>query len=285
MAELMQIRQRIGAIATIKKITHAMRLVAMSGHTRLKSKEQSFTTYIKTLAATFQKAKGQVDNWHNPILQPSPADQPNALVILIGSDKGLCGNFNTTLFYFFEEYLSTYNPENTTYIAIGKKAIDYLEQKKKIIPRLVYKQFTIHTLPSIARALVDHITLKPEPYQSVTIFSNILKTFFLQKPEKTILIPFQDPSAATEKTDAHSADFYWEQNGQEVVDFLAKQIVKGTFEYLLFQSLIAEQAARFISMDNSTRNADRLLEQTKLQYNKLRQATITKELAELTGSF
>jgi len=283
MAELMQIRQRIAAIATIKKITHAMRLISMSSHTRLKTKEKSLTAYTKILTALFQTAKSHVSDWHNTVLQPSPSTQENQLVILIGSDKGLCGNFNTTLFYFFEEYLSSYNPETTTYVAIGKKAIDYLEQKKKIIPSLVYKQLSANSLPAIARALVDHITLKPTPYQSVTVFSNILKTFFLQKPEKTILIPFEALLATMPESD--NSDFYWEQNGQEVVDFLAKQVIKGTLEYLLFQSLIAEQASRFISMDNSTRNADRLLESTKLQYNKLRQATITKELAELSGSF
>ncbi len=282
MAELMQIRQRIGAIATIKKITHAMRLISMSSHTRLKSKEHALTTYTKAVATLFNKAKDQVNDWHNPILQPTQTDQESHLVILVGSDKGLCGNFNTNLFYFFEEYVSSYHADKTVFIGIGKRAIDYLEQKKKIIPSLVYRPFTAASLPTITQALIDHITLKPVPYQSVTIFSNVLKTFFQQKPERTQLIPFQAPEGDMAQTE--STDFYFEQPGIDVVNFLAQQVIKGTLEYLLFQSLIAEQAARFISMDSSTRNADRLLDQTKLLYNKLRQAIITKELAELTGS-
>lgn len=282
MAELMQIRQRINAIATIKKITHAMRLISMSSHTRLKTQEQSLTTYTKAIATLFNKAKSQISDWHNPVLQPLETEQKSHLVILVGSDKGLCGNFNTTLFYFFEEYLPSYNLENTIFIAIGKKAIDYLEQKKKIIPSLVYRQFTANSLPTITQALIDHISLKPTPYTSVTIFSNVLKSFFQQKPERTQLIPFQAPESSTQ--DTQTTDFYFEQPGIEVINFLAEQVIKGTLEYLLFQSLISEQAARFISMDSSTRNADRLLEQTKLLYNKLRQATITKELAELTGN-
>lgn len=285
MAELMQIRQRIGAIETIKKITHAMRLISMSNHTRLKAQEPTLSSYTKRLTNLFHRTRLQAPQWYSSFLQPTSSPEGTKLIILIGSDKGLCGNFNTTLFYFFDEYLSTSNQVNTIYIAVGKKAIDYLEQKKKIFPFLVFKQFTANTFLSIAHAIMDHIMLKSLPYQSVTIFSNVLKTFFLQKPEKTILIPFESIDETREEQHSIIPDFYWEQNPQEVIDYLARQIITGTLEYLLFQSLIAEQASRFISMDSSTRNADRLLDHTKQLYNKLRQATITKELAELTGSF
>lgn len=279
----MQIRQRMGAIATIQKITHSMRLISMSAHTRLKSREKSLAFYTSTLKNLFEEAKAQLPDWHNPILQPKYDEYGKQMVILIGSDKGLCGNFNVNMFYFFEEYSAHYNPETTTYVAIGKKAIEYLEQKKKVVPHLVYKQFIPKTAPAIARTLLEQILSPSIHYQSVTVFSNVLATFFTQRPEKSILIPFQTESTTTAQGSSNN-DFYWEQEPTEVVDFLAKQTLNDSLEHLLFQSLIAEQSARFISMDSATRNADRLLEQTKLRYNKLRQAIITKELTELSSS-
>jgi F-type H+-transporting ATPase subunit gamma len=79
--------------------------------------------------------------------------------------------------------------------------------------------------------------------------------------------------------------YTWEQNPSDILDDLALQYLTATMYRLLFQSLLAEQAARFISMDNATRNAKQLLEDTQLQYNKLRQAKITRELTELSASF
>jgi len=78
--------------------------------------------------------------------------------------------------------------------------------------------------------------------------------------------------------------YYWEQEPAEVLNSLVITYLEARIEQLLFQSLLAEHAARFVSMDSSTRNAKNLLDATKLQYNKLRQAKITKELTELTGS-
>jgi F-type H+-transporting ATPase subunit gamma len=74
------------------------------------------------------------------------------------------------------------------------------------------------------------------------------------------------------------------QSREYILDILVKQSIRAQCEFLLFQSLMAENAARFISMDSSTRNAEQLLETTRLAYNKLRQAKITKEISELTGS-
>ena len=82
-----------------------------------------------------------------------------------------------------------------------------------------------------------------------------------------------------------TADYIWEQNPEELLTMITQQCVQATVHTLLFHSLLSEQAARFLSMDSSTRSAEGLLEQNKLQYNKLRQAKITKELTELTGGF
>lgn len=281
MAQLIQIRQRIKAIETIKKITHAMRLIAMSSHTRLKGQQKPLRHYQQTLANLFIQIKSAYPSWTNPLFKPQ-TDQGKSLVILIGSQKGLCGNFNTSLFYLFDDEFPYGKKTNTDFITIGKKATDHLLLKKGITPLIQYKTMSSATIAATARALINIIVNTQPHYESVTVISNHLKTFFIQKPEKSVLIPLEIPDSEKQ---ASLQEYQWEQPVDEILNDLAQQLLVTQMEYLLFESLLAEQASRFISMDSSTRNANNLLDQTKLIYNKLRQANITKELSELTGSF
>jgi F-type H+-transporting ATPase subunit gamma len=131
------------------------------------------------------------------------------------------------------------------------------------------------------------------PYSSVKILSNELKTFFYQKPRLIQLIPIDSDQENlpentldnNNNTAFSSQDYFWSQKAEEILDKLAPQYIASNVNSFLIESLLAEQAARFLSMDTATRNAKKLLEETTLQYNKLRQAKITKELTELATNF
>ncbi len=284
MAQLIQMRQRIKAIETIKKITQAMRLIAMSTHSRLKTKDESLKEYNTEITKLLQTIKDVVPDWQHPILTPKSEDQ-NTLIILIGSQKGLCGNFNTTLFHFFQDYLAQHKFLNYDAIAVGKRAIDYMHKQQAANIIGSYQELSSTTTSSIAYQIIQTILAAQKPYSKVYVFSNYVKTFFTQRPQIVSLIPFVAYTSAPHAESANFDEHIWEQKPQEVLDLLAQQCLEANLQYLLFQSLLAEHAARFISMDNSTRNAQNLLEATQLDYNKLRQAKITKELAELVGSF
>jgi len=294
MVQLVQLRSRIKAIETIKKITHAMRLISMSTHSRLKHKEEPLRTYKLTILALFNKLKKRAPDWHDPIFSPS-LSEPNNLIILMGSSKGLCGSFNTALFNHFNLYLkeNSIDLSTTTIVTVGKRAHSYIiEHKlgKKIIP---LEELTSATLNPISHKLTEIIVKNPQPYSSVMVFSNFLKSFFIQKPETTVLVPLNQVNEKSlkiqqeeEGADNHSLEEYrWEQQPEDILEILVKQCLDAYLQHLLFQSLLAEHASRFLSMDNSTRNAQNLLEKTKLDYNKLRQTKITKELSELLGSY
>jgi F-type H+-transporting ATPase subunit gamma len=280
MAQLIQMRQRIKAVETIKKITHAMRLISMSTHTRLRSKQEPLKAYQRAINVLFKKIRIAVPTWHNSILYPDTKTL-RPLIIIIGSQKGLCGNFNSTLFRLFETSVSASELAKTDVIAVGKKAVDYLKQKKTR-SLTSYADFTPQTMTYISRQIADHLIHAKPHFSTVIVFSNKLKTFFVQKPQMTSIIPFDNPSTHVNE---HETEFAWEQDPHEILDMLGWQALDASIQYLLFESLLAEQAARFISMDSSTRNAEKILEETILWYNKLRQAKITKELTELTGSF
>jgi F-type H+-transporting ATPase subunit gamma len=279
MAELIQLRQRIKAIETIKKITHAMRLIAMSSHSRLKNKQEPFTVYINNLKILFGRIQQAAPHWINPIMHPDVQENTRSLVILIGSQKGLCGNFNTTLFHQFVKNTA----QRTDVIVIGKKAIDFISTRHYGPIIAVYEKCSLQNLFAIAQSIMQEITQAQPIYTSVILHSNILQNFFTQKPHMTKIIPFVMPSS--EENNTQVQEYLWEQSATTILDSLLQQYLETEIQYCLFQSLLAEQAARFISMDSSTRNAESLLDVSKLEYNKLRQAKITKELTELVSSF
>jgi len=280
-SQLVHIRQRIKAIETIKKITHAMRLISMSTHSRLKHKEEPLKVYNNAVSDLFHRLTTIQPLWKSPILQPKETDSEKWLIILIGSQKGLCGSFNSSLFSSFKKHQSTY-PPSTHYVAIGKKAVDFIQSTQNLAAIKTFPVFTNTTRNSIAQSIVKILATEPQPYTHVVVFSNKLKTFFVQKPSVTTVVPLINHDDS--KTSSTHYDYLWEQAPDDILEYASTVYLESLLEHILFQSLFAEHAARFISMDTATRNAENLLDTTKLKYNKLRQAKITKELTELAGS-
>lgn len=288
MSQLIKMRQRIDAIATIKKITHATRLIAMSSHTRLASAEPAMTYYKDEIRRLFARLMddqrvgdqrvGDQEEWL-PVTAHCSSDAPGSLIILIGSQKGFCGNFNISLFKFFEYQFHAITAADTV-IALGKKAQDYL-RKRSIKATDQFSRFNSKTISTIADLLVSHISAEATKYKQVVIISNESRSFFHQKPIKTVLLPMTP--LATAESDLDS--YIWPESKDTLLHNVSRLYIQASIEALLFSSLVAEQAARFHSMDNATRNAKELLETLDRDYNKLRQAKITKELLELSGNF
>ncbi len=284
MSELIHLRQRMKAIETIKKITHAMRLIAMSSHAQLKHQEIPLRSYVDSTLDLFTKAQAGNATWRHPLLNPNQNDTEHAkhLVILVGSQKGLCGNFNTTVLHHYDATMATIAQDGIDLIAVGKKAVDHTKRDQRVTVISSYEKFSIQNLFIITQEIIDHIIHSGIIYKTISVISNIPISFFYQKPTTTLLVPTNTMSFSDAQ--APHEGYYWEQEPAEVLNNLVVIYLEAGIEQLLFQSLLAEHAARFVSMDSSTRNAKNLLDATKLQYNKMRQAKITKELTELAGS-
>ncbi len=274
MAQLITMRQRIKAVETIKKITHAMRLISMSSHSHLKNQKKHLEAYRNA----FQQLWARVETFlEEPVLTETTQHSPRHLIILAGSEKGLCGPFNSQLFRFFEQERQSL-PHPQSIIAIGKHAIEYCTAHK--LPLIAsYDNFTISRFVTIAQALTDMLISTPHLYSSVIFYGNYQKNFFVQKPTSTVVLPL---SELPQQQTTQPADYIFEQSPEELGRTLRSLLILITLQELLYDSLLSEQAARFISMDSSTRNADNLLVSMKLEYNKARQAAITQELTELS---
>jgi len=283
MSKLIQIRQRIKAIETIKKITHAMRLVSMSSHSRLRGKREALTRYADTVDETFNYVRRYVPDWSHHAMGPAPDEQKRRLVILVGSQKSLCGTFNIALLNYYKRHGIEEIP--TDIVVVGKKTVELVKELLDIKPHAAFEKLSPDHIATITRSIGRIIFNASPAYSRVELYGNILKTFFSQRPTTKTLLPLEDMQQAS-KPSRHAEEAYlWEHEPKKILDVLLEQYIESRVQHALFESLLAEQAARFVSMDNSTRNAQKLLETTQARYNKLRQAKITKELTELTGSY
>ena len=274
MSQLTTMRQRIKAVETIKKITHAMRLISMSTHSRLKNQKK----YLEGYRNAFQEVWSRVEPFlEEPASQETPASS-HPLIILAGSQKGLCGPFNSQLFRFFEQERQSL-PHPQSIISIGKHAIEYCANSKLSVVAS-YDDFTLSRFVTIAQALTDLLTSSPTTYSSVIFYGNYQKSFFIQKPRARVILPLEE---LPHTEGSQPTNYIFEQSPEELGRTLRSLLILITLQELLYDSLLAEQAARFISMDSSTRNADNLLMTMKLEYNKARQAAITQELTELSN--
>jgi F-type H+-transporting ATPase subunit gamma len=265
MSQFIKLKQRIKTVETIKKTTHAMRLIAMSGHSRLKHAKDVLDSYQQSLAR-FAQAIGV-----NGDEVKTTESNTKILVVCIGSQKGLSGSFNSNLFNFIKKHAELTQHDT---IIIGKQLIDLA---KPLFHSIVEEipEITQANYSGIATKLKSYIEEKG--YTSIFFVSNTAPSFFIQKPMiKKITV---GSSIQTTQTDV-----LFEQDPQALSgQFLSLKLLTEIM-YVLYESLLAEQAARFVSMDNATRNAENMLKTMKLDYNKLRQASITRELTDLIGS-
>ncbi|QQR48564.1 F0F1 ATP synthase subunit gamma [bacterium] len=298
MSELVRLKQQIKSIQTTRKITHAVRLVSMSLYARLEKQNTGLDYYmdnIKRCLLDLVAGSGGIE-WKNDLLFPDDILDSTPLYIIISSAKGLCGSFNSSLFRYIERSLFIEEHQSPRFIIVGQKAMRFVNSKAWGDVICHYSELNSGNYMSIANDLVNKILTSKSVPSSIVFFNNFLKSFFIQEPSKTVFTPlsldgiFSKKTSSSvhhsneqpEETKAPSVDYVWEQEPQDVLDSVAVSYIKVFIMNVLFQSLLAEQAARFLAMDSATTNADKYLDKLVLHYNKQRQSAITREVAELS---
>jgi len=281
-AQLAQLRQKIRSIQTTKKITHAVRLVSMSLYNKLEKQDLPLKNYTKNIKNLFVQLLDQAPEWKNERLFPADTTNSNPLIIIIATSKGLCGSLNSNLFRFLDASLFFLPNQQPKFIAIGQRAIKMIKGDASNQMICTYPELNSNNFITIADDLVDKISSTAIPYSSVTFYSSSAISFFSQKPARTQIIPMILDHEVTQDL-LLQEEIIWEQDTPEILDSLAVRYLRTSIMHLLFQSLRAEHAARFMAMESSTNNAKKYLDRLTLQLNKLRQALITKEVSELSS--
>lgn len=278
MSQLIHLKQRIKAIGAIKKITQTMRLISMSSHSKLKKQTDAMQRFRNEINPLLCALTSKQDSSH---LQHSPKFK--TLFIIFAAEKGLCGTFNSAMYTYFNHQLTDSMLENSHVISVGKKASTYLEDRN-IKPIAEFDKVLPNQLEKIAQDLYEKVIHIRKDYQSVVCMYSYPKTFFVQEAQTMTIIPIQqDPCDLTNNINLD--DYEWIQDRKDVTQSMFHLLLKTNILLILSNSMLSEQSARFLSMDNATRSAETLLKEMKLAFNKLRQAKITRELIELISSF
>lgn len=278
MSELIHLKQRIKAISAIKKITQTMRLISMSSHSKLKKQSdamQNFRNEIRPLLCSLTSDLEKPRDDHAP--------KYKTLYIVFAAEKGLCGTFNSSMFAYFDKHLTPEVMQNSQVIAVGRKTMQHLEQRG-ITPIITFDKALPNQLEKIAQDLYERIIHMHKHYENVVCLYSNPKTFFVQEATTTQIIPIAQDPCDTRSQQALQ-DYEWIQPREDVIKGMFRILLKTNILLILTQSMLSEQSARFLSMDNATRSAETLLKEMKLTFNKLRQTKITRELIELIASF
>ncbi|WMX15786.1 MULTISPECIES: ATP synthase F1 subunit gamma [unclassified Aureispira] len=290
MANLKEVRERISSVISTQQITKAMKMVAAAKLRRAQQAIVEMRPYSNKLSAMLSNI---LSNLEGDASTSFGVERPvkNALVVVITSNRGLCGGFNTNVSKLAIELSETkyeleYNAGNLTYLFIGKKGYDYLKSR---VPNailntehmgLVTKTFGFEDSSRVASELMSKF--ETEQYDAIDIVYAQFKNAAIQNFTVEPFLPVAKLEVTEDGTD-ENADFIFEPNKEDLLDYLVPTILKTQLHKTILDSNASEQGARMTAMENATENAEDLLKELKINYNKARQEAITAEISEIVG--
>ena len=285
MATLRDIQKRIKAVENTKKITKAMKMVAASKLRKVQSRMMDLRPYAdKMHDVLISLAKG-ADRESHPLLSLRP--RKTVEVVVVTSDRGLCGAFNTNILKAAQETIDNYKKEGfeISISTVGKKARDYFK-RRDIAVRHSWTDISGSVRFSSAEEIANDIkeNYMNETVDEVNVVYNAFKSMVAQTVTTAKLLPLSPEEEGEEEAGAESAaDFIYEPSMEAIFDRLIPRNVDIQIYRALLESSAAEEAARMSAMENATQSCTDMVGTLTLQYNKARQASITGELMDIVG--
>ena len=284
MATLDDLKKRIASVKSTQKITKAMKMVAAAKLRRAQENAEKGRPYSEKMNnIILNLSSGISDKENAPKLLSGTGNDKVHLCIVLTSDRGLCGGFNTNIIKKAKSYFQKISDEGKTLkiITVGSKGYDQLKRvyKDNIVERLSFKDSkTINYLDAekVGKMIIENF--EKEEFDVCAIFYNKFKNVITQIPQEQQIIPLKT-SEAEENSSEDNYEF--EPDEDEILsNLLPKNISTQIFKAMLENSA-SEQGSRMSAMDNATRNAGEMVDKLTIEYNRSRQAAITKELIEI----
>lgn len=284
MPGLKEIRKRIVSVKSTKQITKAMKMVAAAKFRKAQGRIFELRPYADKMRDVLTSLSRTVDTGH-PLLEVRPKKKVE--VVVLTSDKGLCGAFNSNIMKAATKLVGDIRNEGieVSISAIGKKGFDFF-RRRGIVTRQswigISGRISYANAQEITRDIVENYT--NEIFDEVILVYNEFRSALVQKASIMRLLPLASVSAVGEgESHETTAEFLYEPSQQAIFDrLLPKNLEIQVFRALL-ESQASEEAARMTAMENATKAADDMISSLTLQYNKARQASITKELMDIVG--
>jgi F-type H+-transporting ATPase subunit gamma len=287
MANLKAIRIRISSVKSTKQITSAMKMVSAAKLRKAQDKIVRLRPYANKLheilvGLTQSLADSEVENVYGRQSAPD-----KVLIVVITSNRGLCGAFNANVIketrrVISEKYSEQYNSGNLWLLPIGKKGFDFFRKLKvNMLPdqNILLNNLTFDKVGEVAEQVMKSFTLKE--FDRVELIYNQFKNAAVQNLTNESFLPVSTMAAGKIKEAA--VDYIYEPDKEGIVKELIPKSLKIQFYKAVLDSFVAEHGARMTAMHKATDNATTMIRDLTLQYNKARQATITNQILEVVS--
>jgi F-type H+-transporting ATPase subunit gamma len=283
MPSLKAVRLRIASVKSTQKITSAMKMVAAAKLRRSQDAIIAARPYAKSMADITAEIAARAGAEDHPLLERR-AGKRIALVV-ITSDRGLCGGFNSNLCRtaqrHAEEKTKAGEIQECRFEVVGRKGRDYFRRRKLNLTRDL-PGVAGDTAVARAKDIAGHVTEEflSGAVDAVYLVYNQFRSVMSQKPTVEPLLPVVSTGAAGE---AGASEFLFEPGKGEILNYILPMYLETQIHRALLESIASEFGARMTAMENATKNATEMIGRLTLQYNRARQASITKELMEIVG--
>jgi len=285
MPSLKEFRNRIASVKSTQKITKALQMVAASKLKRAQAAAEAARPYSERLARVIANLAAAVSGDNAPLLLRGTGKSDVHLIVVMTSERGLCGGFNTQIVRAAREKINQLQGQGKTVkiVAVGKKGRDQL---KRQYGALIVKYIDLSNFRSVnadAAAIVGETVnelFAADAFDVATLFFSRFKSVISQVPTAVQLIPAVAPAGVT-PPDLKGAVYEYEPSETEILEALLPRYINGQILQGLLENQAGFYGAQMTATDNATRNAGDLIKKLTLRYNRQRQANITKELIEI----
>jgi F-type H+-transporting ATPase subunit gamma len=292
MPTLLDYRRRIRSVKNTQQITRAMKFVAAAQLRRSQARVFAARPYAAGILRVLRSAVARLEEPLHPLLAVRPENR--LLVLVVSSDKGLCGAFNTNVIRRAAHFLAAHRQQHLELMPVGKKSRDAMrKQPFEIVAEFLdvsrrvefaqAKQIAARVAELYAGEQVDAVYVVYNEFKSVLAQRLVVEKLLPIAPE--VLEETKESAAGrrSASVEAAAVDYLYEQPPGEIFERLVPRYLETESFRVLLESAAAEQAARMTAMDSATNNAAEMIDQLTLEMNKVRQATITREIIEVVS--
>ena len=286
MATLRETRTRITSVRNTSKITQAMRMVAAAKLRRAEEAMRSARPYATQLQKILRNLAAAESDFVHPLFEERKTIS-SVLLIIVSSDRGLCGAFNTNLLRTATHRIALLRKENpdvkVTVIPVGRRAVGSLKRaKESILAEFpdVFLKLEYPTATTLTEIATDNFLSGKS--DRVEVIHNEYVSVIRQEVKVLQLLPIVPTAMQDAEKSTQRVDYIFEPS-RAFLDAILPQYLNAQVWRTLLDSNAAEQASRMMAMENATKNARDLITSLQLMYNRVRQATITKEMLEIVG--
>jgi len=280
MPSLIDIRRRVRSVKNTQQITKAMKMVSAAKLRRAQDQAIAARPYgvllRQMLANVAQGAANDPDAGAHPLLAVRP--EQRILLVVITADSGLAGAFNSNLIKMAHRFADEHKSANLSFELIGKKGVNYFRRRFEGIAGThtdLFRRVKFEDAERIANAIISRF--ESGEVDAVYLFTNEFKNAMAPALTSTRILPIEVPKTAA------TVDYIYEQNPGELLGSLLPRYVKLLVYRAFLESVAAEHAARMVAMEAATKNAGEVIDKLTLQMNRVRQASITREIIEIVS--